>query len=103
MFREIKFKQLVPGKKYLIKYELDDTSYNVGIYKGDKGFYNEFENVNKYTLIDGTFVKEPVIKTYFIRRVYYDYISQKANIQNAMEKRALVQLLANIGVHHFDW
>jgi len=103
MFREIKFNQLVHGKKYLIKYELDDTSYNVGIYKCDNGFYNVFENVHKYDLIDGVFIQKPALKNYFIRRVYYEYVSQIEKIQCSMEKRALAKVLQTIGIEHFDW
>jgi hypothetical protein len=103
MFQEVSFRDLVPGQKYKIKYELVQHTFNVGIYKGNWEMYDEFENVHRYTMVGDKLQKYLSKDTYFNRKVYYQFIPQKDKIQQAMEKRALVQVLSKIGIYHFDW
>jgi hypothetical protein len=103
MFQEVPFRDLVPGQKYKIKYELVDHTFNVGTYTGVWNNYDEFVNVYRYTIIGNKVLKDVGKDKYFNRKVYYAFIPQKDKIQQAMEKRALVQVLSKIGIYHFDW
>jgi len=92
MFREVSVNDLIPGKKYKILNH--KRKYLIGFFIGHQRQMQYF-NIWYGSLFIG--------KCLFMNRKYYEFVSQKDKIQQAMEKRALVKVLATIGIHHFDW
>jgi hypothetical protein len=97
MFREVSFNELIPGKKYKILNK--DRSFYTAVFVGHQGQMQYFDHTVRFASYNSFIIGTCL----FMNRKYYEFVSQKDNIQQAMEKRALVKVLAHIGVHHFDW
>ena len=99
MFKTVSFDELIYGKKYKITNKPNDKSPYFGVFICDQGHMQQFDFVFRLS----PYGKIKIGDCLFINRVYYEFIPQKDKIQKAMEKRALIKVLGQLGIEHFDW
>ena len=99
-FKIVKWNKLIQ-KKYLI---------NSGYYKSSMRFTGTFSHVNENRIyffnVKCYNIYNEYIGSLFFTKVdtYYEFVSVKNKIQQAMEKRALQKILRKIiGDDHFEW
>jgi hypothetical protein len=100
MFKIVKWNKLIK-KKYLIYTHYYKSSMKfTGIYSHTYENRVYFYNVKCYNIY-----KQNIGSIYFTKvDTYYDLVSVKEKIQEAMEKRALDKILRKlIGDQHFEW
>jgi hypothetical protein len=98
-FEEVALHDLQMGVKYRIKDLPQHYSYYTGIFKKHNGRLQEFEHV----IYHGPFGNYKDSELHFVHKFYYVLVSQKENIQQAMEKRALHKILRGLLDPHFTW
>lgn len=98
-FEEVALHELQMGVKYKIKDLPQHYSYYTGIFKKHNGRLQEFEHV----IYHGPFGNYKDSELHFVHKFYYVLVSQKENIQQAMEKRALHKILRGLLDEHFTW
>ena len=102
MFEEINFYDLKYGIKYLITGIDTDEIYYVGIferYENNRAKFHLLRLMNPY-LYHATYRAF----TYDPNRYFYQFLSKKRQIQEAMEKRALNKIIQKItGDDTFVW
>jgi hypothetical protein len=103
MFEEINFHHLINGKEYFISGSELDIIYYKGYFEGYSFNCAKFYSIiclypNLYYYCD-----YKVFHSY-PKRYYYQFISKKKEIQDAMETRALNKILVKIiGDQYFEW
>jgi hypothetical protein len=101
MFIEVKRTELIVGEKYKIKIRGDEYT---GIFKHRihlNVLYNSFDNViHIHTLMN--YGSGDMCSTQS-RNIYYKFVSQKEQIQQAMEQRALDIVLKRLVNNDFMW
>ena len=103
MFEEINFYNLIIGKEYFISGNEIDIIYYKGYFEG------YLYNCAKFYSIVAVYPSVYYYTDYKVfhnypKRYYYQFISKKKEIQNAMEIRALNMILKNIiGDEYFLW
>jgi hypothetical protein len=103
MFEEIKFSNLKIGKEYFITGEEIDIIYYRGYFEG------YLYNIAKFHSLLLVYPKTYYYADYktfhsYPKRYYYEFVSKKKEIQEAMESRALNLILQNIiGDKCFEW
>ena len=114
MFQPINGNDLVVGQKYKIKYSSRDHYYHTGIFKhiaiNQPCNYQVFDRVILYfgrcntpqnTYDDNVSIQ--VFQFEFTSMLYYAFVSQKEQIQQSMEQRALNKILKRLVNDDFTW
>ena len=102
MFKEINFFTLIYGEEYFISGAELDIIYYRGIFEGYAYNCAKFHSIRvvypvKYFYGERAF-------HYNHKRYYYEFVSVKPQIQEAMEARAINKILQKItGDENFNW
>jgi hypothetical protein len=98
-FEEVAVQDLVVGVKYVLKNYPSSRCYFTGIFKEHHEYYQVFESVMYHTCS----ISCSSITCRFNQKRYYQNVSQKEQIQQAMEKRALDKILKQLINDDFTW
>ena len=98
-FEEVDKQDLVVGVKYLLKNNPSSICYYSGIFKEHHDYYQVFEHVIYHTC----YISSASLNNRFNQQRYYQFVSQKERIQQAMEQRALDIVLKRLVNNDFMW
>ena len=105
MFIEVKHEELIVGEKYKIKTSPNSVSYFTGILQEifieNDRYIQSFDKVILYP--NGNRKGVYIGYNKHLCLYYYAYVSQKEQIQQAMEKRALDKILKRLVNDDFTW
>ena len=103
MFEPISFHNLIIGKEYFITGAELDIIYYKGIFEGYEYNSTKFYSLDLIYPFFHNYCDYRAFHYYPIR-YYYQFVSKKKEIQQAMETRALNKIVQKIiGDEHFEW